>query len=70
MITRHRVSDDIAVRGETDMALPLLRLREKENISHKGTESMSGDRTNLGVFFDAPPPALPIHTKTNGKNYK
>ena len=40
------------------------------NNAHKGTLSISRDRTNIGVVLDAPPPALPIHKNTNGKNYK
>ena len=56
--------------GEPDVAPPLLRLREKENISHKVTEARSRDRKNIGVMLDAPTPALSIHTNTNGKNYK
>ena len=37
------------------------------NISHKGTESRSGDRTYIGVVFDAPPPDFIVHIKTNEK---
>ena len=70
MITKYRVSNKIVMRGETDVAPPLLHLMEKENTAHKGTETRCGEITNIGVVFDAPPPALPIHTNTNGKNYK
>ena len=38
--------------------------------AHKGTDDRSGERTNIGVVFDASPPALPIHTKTNNENNK
>ena len=51
--------------GEPDVAPPLLRLREKENISHKVTEARSRDRKNIGVMLDAPTPALSIHTNTD-----
>ena len=70
MITKQRVSNDIAIRGETEVAPPQLRLREKENIAHRVTEARSWDRTNIGVMFDSPLPEFPVHTKTNGKNYK
>ena len=46
-----------------------IHITEKENITHKVTEARSGDATNVGVVFDVPPQALPVHTKINGKNY-
>ena len=67
MITKHRVSNNTTMRGERDVALRLLRQRDKENISHKGTEASSNKKPNIGVMFDTPQPALPVHTKTNGK---
>ena len=70
MITKHRVSNDISTRVETDAAPPLIHLRERENTFHKVTEARSGERTNIGDVFDAPPPYLPVHTKTNVENYK
>ena len=70
MITKHRVSNDIVVMGETDVAPPLLRIREKENVYHNGTDASSSDITNIGVVFDAPQTALNIHTKNNGRKYK
>ena len=70
MITKHRVSNEILMKGETDVVPPPLRLRKKENTAHRLTEARSWYRTNIGVVFDAPPPALPVHTNTNGKNYK
>ena len=69
MITKHIVSNNIAMRGETDVPPLLFCLREKENIDHKVTETRSGKRTNIGVMLDAPPPALPVHTNANVKNY-
>ena len=68
MITKHRVSNDIAMRGETDMAPPLLHIREKENIPHKETKARSSDSKNIGVVFDAPLPDLTVHTRNKGKN--
>ena len=70
MITKHIVSNDIAIRGETDAAPHLICLREKENTFHKGTEARSSYRTNSGVMFDAPPPTWPVHAKTNRKTIK
>ena len=66
MITKHIFSNDISMRGETSAAPPPLHLREKENTSHKGTEARSGDRTNIGVLFDAPSLALPVPTNIKG----
>ena len=70
MITKPRVYNDISMRGEMDAEIRLLRIMEKENNAHKGTYARSGEITNIGVVFDAPPLALPVHTNTNGKNYK
>ena len=58
------------MRGETEAAPPPLCIREKWNTAHKVTDARSGDRTNIGVMFDAPPPAFPFLTNTNGKNYQ
>ena len=70
MITKQRISNYIAMRVVTDVAPPLLRQRKKENIAHKGTEVSSGKISNIGIVFDAPPPSLPVHKKTNSENYK
>ena len=70
MIIKHRVSNDISMRVETDAAPPLIHLRERENTFHKVTEARSRERTNIGDVFDAPPPYLPVHTNTNVENYK
>ena len=40
------------------------------NNAHKGTDTRSGDRTNIGIAFDAPQLALPVPTNTNGGNNK
>ena len=53
MITKHRVSNVIVMIGETDAALPLICLRDKENTSHKRKEAKYRDKTNIGVVFDA-----------------
>ena len=55
------------MRGDTEVAPPLIRLREKENTSHMGMKARSGDRKNIGVMFDTPLPALPVHTNTNSE---
>ena len=69
MITKHIVSNDISMRGEID-AVPLpLYQREKVNTVHGNMQASYGDITNLRVVFDAPSPALSVHTKTNGKKY-
>ena len=68
MITKHRVSNVIALRGETDVAPAILHLSDKENIDHKGMEVRYGDRKNIGAVFDAPQSALPVPTNINGKN--
>ena len=70
MITKHRVSNDIAMRDETDVAPLLLCLKDKKNTAHKQTETSPRDRKNIGVVFDALLPDFPIHTKTNGEKYK
>ena len=39
------------MRGETDVAPSLLRLREKKNTAGKVAEAKSGDRTNIGSYL-------------------
>ena len=70
MITKHRVSNDISMRGEMDVAPPMLRIREKENTAHKGTEARSGIITNIRVVFDAPTQVLPVNKNTNSEKCK
>ena len=53
-----------------DLAPSMLRLREKENTAHKGTEARSGIITNIGVVFDAPTQVLPVNTNTNSEKCK
>ena len=53
MITKHRVSNVILMRGEMDTAPPPLRLREEENTAQNRTEAGYRNRTNIRVVFDA-----------------
>ena len=53
-----------------DVAPPMLRIREKENTAHKGTEARSGIITNIGVVFDAPTQVLPVNKNTNSEKCK
>ena len=70
MITKHKVLNGIAMIGEMDAAPLLIYLREKENTDYKGMEARSIYRTKIGVVFDAPPPALHVHTNTNRETLK
>ena len=58
------------MRSKKDVAPLMICLREKENTSHKGMEARSKDKTNIGVVFEAPLQALPVHKNTNSENYK